>query len=89
MGWNSGSGIAESVWNVIKTHIPKPDHREVAEELINIFESEDCDTMSETTLWEIVYKRCPKCDGTGTLGDTLDGGVKICPKCEETGWLKR
>lgn len=86
MGWASGSSIAESVWNAVKKYIPKPDQKQVAQSMIDIFESEDCDTMQETSLWEIVYKRCPTCDGSGTVGEN---GDKICSKCEETGWLKR
>lgn len=56
MGWASGSGIAESVWDAVKKFIPKDKQREVASHLIDIFESEDCDTMQETSMWELVYK---------------------------------
>lgn len=83
MGWASGSSIAESVWDAVKKHIPKSDQKAVAERIVDIFENEDCDTMHETTLWEIVYKRCPKCDGHGNINNYM------CDKCEETGWLKR
>lgn len=56
MGWASGSGIAEDVWEAVKKYIPKEDLKKVAGRLIDIFEAEDCDTMQETSFYELVWK---------------------------------
>ena len=56
MGWASGSCVAEEVWEVIKKYIPKSKQKAVAANLIEVFESHDCDTMSETSFWEMAYK---------------------------------
>jgi hypothetical protein len=53
MGWGSGSVVADAVWDVVKKYIPEEDHEEVADQLIEVFEDEDCDTMMESTLWAI------------------------------------
>lgn len=47
MGWASGSAIAESVWDSVRKHIPKDKRQKVAREIVEVFESEDCDTMDE------------------------------------------
>lgn len=35
------------VWKVVGKHVPKSEQEAVARKLINIFENEDCDTISE------------------------------------------
>jgi len=47
MGWASGSAIAETVWDAVRKHIPKDKRQKVAREIVEVFESEDCDTMDE------------------------------------------
>lgn len=47
MGWASGSAIAESVWDSVRKYIPKAKRQKVAREIVDVFESEDCDTMYE------------------------------------------
>lgn len=59
MGWGSGSEIADNIWDIIKRHIPEHSKVEVATEILDEFESRDCDTMQETQLWDIVMMRCP------------------------------
>lgn len=47
MGWASGSIIAEQIWDLIKKEIPKNKQKKIAKKIIDIFESEDCDTIDE------------------------------------------
>lgn len=53
MGWCSGSGLAESVWDLFEEYVDivrYDDGEEVAKAAINLvylFESRDCDTMDE------------------------------------------
>ncbi len=53
MGWCGGSALAESVWAIVRKYVPKNRRKEVARELIDLFEGEDADTMQEA---EILYK---------------------------------
>lgn len=59
MGWASGADIADNVWDIIKSYIPEHKKVDVASDLIDEFESRDCDTMQETQLWDIAMMRCP------------------------------
>lgn len=83
MGWASGSGIAQNVWDEVKKYIPKDKQKTVAKSIIDIFEQEDCDTMQETTLWDLVFKTCPKCKGEGVINNYA------CDKCEQYGHIER
>jgi len=47
MGWASGSELAESVWSLVRDHIPQRRRKEVALDLIDLFENMDCDTIEE------------------------------------------
>lgn len=47
MGWASGSSLAADIWSLVRRHIPKEKRPRVAKNLIDLFESEDCDTMEE------------------------------------------
>ena len=47
MGWCGGASIAESVWELVRKHIPKNKREKIAGEIVDIFESEDADTMYE------------------------------------------
>jgi len=49
MGWAGGSELAESVWKLVRKHIPKKDREKIAGKIVDLFESEDCDTMHECT----------------------------------------
>lgn len=86
MGWASGSSIADSVWDAIKKYIPKDKKLEVAKDIVEIFENQDCDTMHETQLWDIVKKKCPKCKGEGCIesDDLAD-----CDKCNGEGEISK
>jgi len=45
MGWSTGMSVADCVWSDIKEHI-KPGHeRQVAEALVDTFQSFDCDEI--------------------------------------------
>ena len=47
MGWASGSEIAQKLWNKIEQYLPEKVKKELALDITNFFESEDCDTMQE------------------------------------------
>jgi hypothetical protein len=47
MGWTRGSEIANDVWEAVGKYVPDEHKRDVARELVDIFESHDCDTMDE------------------------------------------
>jgi hypothetical protein len=49
MGWASGSGVAENVWELFEELIPEGLKSKFALELTDLFESYDCDTMDETS----------------------------------------
>jgi predicted secreted protein len=53
MGWNSGSEIAQDIWNMVAKYIPEYKKKELAIKFINYFEAQDCDVMDETDLWDI------------------------------------
>jgi len=57
MSWSTGADIAENLWEDIVEYIPENKKKIVAKKIINIFESYDCDTMCETSLYEIAKKR--------------------------------
>ena len=48
MGWASGSRIFSGIIEVLQEHVDDFDvRRDVYEELINLFEDADCDTLDE------------------------------------------
>lgn len=47
MGWASGSSLAETVWRIVRIHIPKANRQRVAKGIVDAFEERDCDTMEE------------------------------------------
>lgn len=50
MGWASGSEIAEDIWKLVRVHIPRKERKDIANQIIEIFEDKDCDTMEEAEL---------------------------------------
>ncbi len=65
MGWGSGSYMAERVWKIVRKHIPAEKRMSVAQDLIAVFEGEDCDTIEEADVL---------CDDAGRYRE--DGEVK-------------
>ena len=49
MGWASGSGLAEEVWDVVSPLIPKAKREATAQQIVELFEGYDCDTLDEAT----------------------------------------
>lgn len=47
MGWASGSRLLDEVAEIVMKHVPAEFRADVAEQLIDTFESEDCDTVYE------------------------------------------
>ena len=47
MGWASGSSILDDVAKIVMPLIPKEKRAKAAAKLIDVFESEDCDTINE------------------------------------------
>ena len=47
MGFASGSGIAQDIWDGAKNLIPKENKALFAKVLIDVLEDYDCDTMEE------------------------------------------
>ena len=47
MGWASGSEMADDLWNALRKHIDPKQLKKCARKVIDIFEQQDCDTMSE------------------------------------------
>jgi hypothetical protein len=47
MGWAGGSELAETVWEIVKNHIPKDSKKRVAKRIVAAFEHHDCDTICE------------------------------------------
>lgn len=43
MGWSRGSELAEDVWERVRKHIPEDQRKQVAGEIIDLFENEDAD----------------------------------------------
>lgn len=62
MGWASGGEILESVADLVMPEIPARNRPRVAAELIEIFESSDCDVIDEVDnkdirkAWKIICK---------------------------------
>jgi hypothetical protein len=47
MGWSSGSMLANDLWLALRKYIA-PDKREmIARRVVDLFETYDCDTLSE------------------------------------------
>jgi len=47
MGWASGSELADEVWALFREHVPEASRKNVAKQLVDLFEGHDCDTMQE------------------------------------------
>jgi len=43
MGWSSGTQLADTVWGIVKKHIPMSQRWSVASKLVNAFEDYDAD----------------------------------------------
>jgi hypothetical protein len=53
MGWSSGSGLAEELYEEIRKDIPVAKRKKIAEKIISAFENEDADDWSEdSALWK-------------------------------------
>ena len=53
MGWASGSQLAEDVWDIVRPVVPQKNRKELAIEIVRLFEDHDCDTLDEArTLME-------------------------------------
>lgn len=55
MGWASGSGLAEDVWDIVRPYVPKGDRTEVALKIFRLFESRDADDWCfepRSLLWD-------------------------------------
>jgi hypothetical protein len=51
MGWSNGSELAAEIWSAVREYIPEGNTRAlVARNLIDAFESYDCDTIDEATI---------------------------------------
>jgi hypothetical protein len=50
MGWASGSEIAEEVWGIVRAFVPVRKRKEVAQEIIEVFENEDADAFEDEML---------------------------------------
>lgn len=48
MGWASGEELFGSVWSTVRGYIPKAKRKEVLEEIIDIFEGHDADTLFDS-----------------------------------------
>ncbi len=47
MGWSGGSEMAEDIWNMFRKYVPEKSRKRCAKKLVDIFETQDCDTMDE------------------------------------------
>lgn len=47
MGWAGGSQIAGDVWKLVRFYIPRKERERIANQIVDIFEQHDCDTMDE------------------------------------------
>lgn len=84
MGWASGSGLAQEVWDSVKAYIPKRKKAEVAREIIAAFEQEDADTMQEAEeLWDAAFERCACWD------PVIYDFNQDCTTCDGLGWIER
>ncbi len=43
MGWASGSGLAEEVWELVRKHVPKSRRKKIANEVYELFCAQDAD----------------------------------------------
>lgn len=50
MGWASGSGVAESLWELLRPYVAEVNRKKVANKVIAVFEGNDCDTIDECQL---------------------------------------
>lgn len=58
MGWGSGAILADEIWDTVKKYLPYNRRQGIAQEIVKIFESEDCDTMLETRVGEEAGIEC-------------------------------
>lgn len=47
MGWASGSGLAEDIWDIVRPLTKPSNKKRIAGKLIELFEDMDCDTIDE------------------------------------------
>lgn len=47
MGWSSGSSLFSGIIDVLKKTVDDDSRHQIYEELIELFEDQDCDTLSE------------------------------------------
>lgn len=47
MGWASGSSVFDGVWAAVRDHIAESSRVSVCMKVLEAFEDEDCDTLSE------------------------------------------
>lgn len=52
MGWSSGSGLLEEVWEELRDFVAADDRAGVLATLMEIFSGRDCDTLDELTYRE-------------------------------------
>ena len=52
MGWASGSGIAESLWEQLKNYVKSEDYKEVTKIIVEKFEEYDADD------WDLSSEDC-------------------------------
>lgn len=50
MGWSGGSELARQIWREVRKYVPPCDRESVAKYIIELFESQDCDTIDEAEL---------------------------------------
>jgi hypothetical protein len=50
MGWASGSELAEDVWEAVRPYVVEEHRRDLAREIMSLFEDHDCDTLYECDL---------------------------------------
>lgn len=43
MGWASGSGLAEEIWDKVRRYVPKEERSRMAEEIYDLFVAQDAD----------------------------------------------
>lgn len=56
MGWNSGGGLMDEVIRTVQLNVPSEDSRlEIYKDLIEAFESMDCDVLMECIGQDSVY----------------------------------
>lgn len=52
MGWCAGSYIAQEVWDLVEEHIPKKKQKQIAQEIVKIFNEHDADDWGGCSIYE-------------------------------------